>query len=306
MDMLERNVADVRFLQAVRTGEVREVEEIIQAYAPRLGGKAVLVHSLCHEGHHPISAMFRARVDPEIIRTFIEEYLGEEFVKPVASYYHHRIRRADPEELELEMVEEGVIERLLADTRLQRQAAQTWAKLAFIPFVGFLFWHASNHHVPLFWSSTVGFVFAFLGILPHPKMRRLALREAVHEYQEYLFLFPLFLSITMLTAVGFFDQVQVAIEQGVETLGHAQVAAIQFLGAGLLSAMLDNNVVADFASRAIHGMPDMFVFAAAQITGYAAGGSLTHIGSAQSVVAFAYILRYIDPDFTPFGWISAM
>lgn len=50
----------------------------------------------------------------------------------------------------------------------------------------------------------------------------------------------------------------------------------------------------------------MFLFAAAQIAGYATGGSLTHIGSAQSVVAFAYILRYIGPNFTPLGWIRAM
>jgi hypothetical protein len=137
-------------------------------------------------------------------------------------------------------------------------------------------------------------------------MRKLALREAAHEYKEYLFLFPLFLSITMLTAVGFFDQLKVAIEQGVATLGHGHVAVIQFIGSALLSAILDNNVVADFASRAIYGMSDMFLFAAAQIAGYATGGSLTHIGSAQSVVAFAYILRYIDPHFTPLGWIQAM
>ncbi|MDC4224278.1 MAG: hypothetical protein MPW15_08635 [Candidatus Manganitrophus sp.] len=110
----------------------------------------------------------------------------------------------------------------------------------------------------------------------------------------------------MLTAVGFFDQLKGAIEEGVDLLGPAHVAVIQFLGSGLLSAVLDNNVVADFASRAIHGMPDMFLFAAAQIAGYATGGSLTHIGSAQSVVAFAYILRYVDPSFTPLGWIRAM
>ncbi|MGH8008370.1 MAG: hypothetical protein ACREQ3_15350, partial [Candidatus Binatia bacterium] len=151
-----------------------------------------------------------------------------------------------------------------------------------------------------------GFAVAFLGIAPHAKMRRLALHDAAHEYKEYLFLFPLFLSITMLTAVGFFDQMRTAIEQGVEAIGHAHIAVIQFIGSGLLSAILDNNVVADFASRAIDGMAHMFVFAAAQIAGYATGGSLTHIGSAQSVVAFAYILRHIDPHFTPLSWVKAM
>lgn len=145
-----------------------------------------------------------------------------------------------------------------------------------------------------------------LGILPHQKMRRLALREAAHEYKEYLFLFPLFFSVSLLTVVGFFDQMKGVIEHGVAVFGQANMAVIQFVVSGLLSAILDNNVVADIASRAIHGMPDMFLFAAAQIAGYAIGGALTHIGSAQSVVAFAFILRNLDPHFTPFDWVRAI
>ena len=46
-------------------------------------------------------------------------------------------------------------------------------------------------------------------------MRTLALREARHEYAEYYFLFPLFLSITLLTKAGFFDQLQSLIQQGI-------------------------------------------------------------------------------------------
>lgn len=306
LDILERNIADVRFLQAKRKGEVQEIEDRFREYAGRLGKKRAEVETLYHEGHHPISAMIRAGVDQKTVYAFIEDFLGEEFVAPVISYYQHRKKRGIPEEREESLREAGVIERLLEDTRIQKNAAQRWGKLAFIPFLGLLFWHARNHDVPLFLSSIAAFAFALLGILPHTKMRKLALREGIHEYKEYLFLFPLFLSITMLTAVGFFDQMKVAIEQGVEHLGHAHVAVLQFVGSGLLSAILDNNVVADFASRAIHGMPDMFLFAAAQIAGYATGGSLTHIGSAQSVVAFAYILRYIDPRFTPLDWIKAM
>ena len=44
----------------------------------------------------------------------------------------------------------------------------------------------------------------------------------------------------------------------------------------------------------------------AQIAGYAAGGCWTHIGSAQSVVAFAFIRKEIDVKFTPFDWIKSM
>lgn len=306
LDILETNIADVRFLQAVRKGETKEFEEMLKEYAGRFGDKGARVKALYHEGHHPISAMIRAGVDPETVKAFVSDFLGEEFVGPVISYYRHRQKQATPEERERESIEAGVIERLLETTRLQRLAAQFWGKLAFIPFIGLLFWHARDHDVPLFISAFAGFAVAVLGIWAHAKLRKLALREAAHEYREYLFLFPLFLSITMLTAVGFFDQLRAAIEQGVALLGRGHVAVIQFLGTGLLSAILDNNVVADFASRAIYGMADMFLFAAAQIAGYAAGGSLTHIGSAQSVVAFAYILRYVDPGFTPLGWIKAM
>lgn len=306
LDILEQNIADVRFLQAARRGEVKEIEDRFKEYADRFGEKAAEVEALYHEGHHPISSMVRAGVDQKTVHAFIEEFLGEEFVAPVRAYYTHRKKRGVPEEKEEALREATVIEQLLADTRVQRSAAQTWGKLAFIPFLALLFWHARNHDVPLFISSMAAFAFALLGILAHTKMRKLALEEGIHEYKEYLFLFPLFLSITMLTAVGFFDQLKAVIEQGVEQMGHAHVAVIQYVGSGLLSAILDNNVVADFASRAIHGMPDVFLFAAAQIAGYAAGGSLTHIGSAQSVVAFAYILRYVDPSFTPLGWIKAM
>ena len=86
-------------------------------------------------------------------------------------------------------------------------------------------------------------------------MRALSLREASHEYAEYYFLFPLFLSITLLTKAGFFDQIQNVIRDGTESLGPSHVAFGHFVGTSLLSASLDNNVVADFASRALHGLP---------------------------------------------------
>lgn len=306
LDVLETNIADVRFLQAARKGATKEIEKMLKEYAGQFGEKAARVETLYHEGHHPISAMIRAEVDPETVRKFVIDFLGEEFVDPAISYYRHRKEDALPTEREQELIDAGIIERLLETTRLQRQASQFWGKLAFLPFIALLFWHARNHDVPLFLSSFAGFAVAVVGIASHRKVRRLAFHEAAHEYREYLFLFPLFLSIAMLTTVGFFGLLRTGILHGVEMLGEAHVAVLQFLGTGLLSAILDNNVVADFASRAIDEMPQMFLFSAAQIAGYATGGSLTHIGSAQSVVAFAYILRYIDPHFTPAGWIQAM
>jgi hypothetical protein len=139
-------------------------------------------------------------------------------------------------------------------------------------------------------------------------MRRLALREARAEYAEYYFLFPLFLAITLLTSAGFFEGMRGLIETGVATLGQAHVAVIQFLGSTFLSAILDNNVVADFASRGLHGFDvDLLrLFAMAQIAGYALGGCWTHIGCAQSVVAYAFIQRDLDKHYTPVQWIREM
>jgi hypothetical protein len=45
------------------------------------------------------------------------------------------------------------------------------------------------------------------------------------------------------------------------------------------------------------------LFAMSQIAGYALGGCWTHIGCAQSVVAFGFILRGIDARYTPLQWI---
>jgi Na+/H+ antiporter NhaD/arsenite permease-like protein len=50
----------------------------------------------------------------------------------------------------------------------------------------------------------------------------------------------------------------------------------------------------------------MHLFAMAQIAGYAVGGCWTHIGSAQSVVAFAFIRRDVDEHYTPVNWIKDM
>jgi hypothetical protein len=159
--------------------------------------------------------------------------------------------------------------------------------------------------VPLFLASFAAFAAALPGIARIPKMRRLALTEARLEFSEYYFLFPLFLSMTLLTTAGFFDVMQSLILQGIATLGQGHVAFAQFLGSTFLSAILDNNIVADFASRGLHGLSlnVLQFFAMAQIAGYALGGCWTHIGCAQSVVAYAFIQRDVDAHYTPVQWI---
>ena len=98
------------------------------------------------------------------------------------------------------------------------------------------------------------------------------------------------------------------IANGVRMIGHSNMALAQFFGSTFLSAILDNNVVADFASRALRGLDlsVLHLFALAQIAGYAVGGCWTNIGSAQSVVAFAFIKRNIDEYYTPVQWIKEM
>jgi Na+/H+ antiporter NhaD/arsenite permease-like protein len=91
-------------------------------------------------------------------------------------------------------------------------------------------------------------------------------------------------------------------------VGYSTMALAQFFGTTFLSAILDNNVVADFASRALRDLDlsVMYLFAFAQIAGYAVGGCWTNIGSAQSVVAFAFIKRNVDEHYTPVQWIKEM
>jgi hypothetical protein len=203
--------------------------------------------------------------------------------------------------------EKSVDEALHALARRRRRAQKIGA-FALVPFIAMLVWHGANHNVPLFFASFAGFFAAFIGIANIPRMRSLALREARHEFAEYYFLLPLFFSITLLTTAGFFDHLQNLIHRGIEIIGYAHVAFAQFLGCTFLSAILDNNVVADFASRALHRLDVsvLHLFAMAQIAGYAVGGCWTHIGSAQSVVAFAFIRRDVDERYTPMQWIKEM
>ena len=98
------------------------------------------------------------------------------------------------------------------------------------------------------------------------------------------------------------------LHQGLGFMGAFPVAWLQFLGSTFLSAILDNNVVADFASRAITRLDvsTLHLFSMAQIAGYALGGCWTHIGCAQSVVAYSFIQTDVDEHFTPVQWIREM
>jgi hypothetical protein len=304
MDVLDSNAQDVRFLQAMRHGEVLTPIEFVENHAGELGGKTDPVVERLREGESIGVALVREEVTEVTRRELLGRFLSEDLAESLDNHY---VLQAVGDQAGA-LAAQRQVDRTLAASARRRKIAQRLGALALIPFIGMLVWHGLDHRVPLFLASFAGFFVALLGIAAIPKMRALSLSEASHEYAEYYFLFPLFLSITLLTEAGFFDQIQYLVRHGTETLGPSHVAFAQFIGSSGLSAILDNNVVADFASRALHGLPVdvMHLFAMAQIAGYALGGCWTHIGSAQSVVAFAFIRRDIDEDYTPVQWIKEM
>ena len=169
--------------------------------------------------------------------------------------------------------------------------------------------HGVYHDVPLFLASFAGFFAALPAIARIPKMRALALREARHEYAEYYFLFPLFLSITLLTTAGFFDGMQSSLPHGIDTLGHVprRVRAVPRRDVSLRHPRQQRRRRLRVARRCTGSTSrSLHLFAMAQIAGYALGGCWTHIGCAQSVVAYAFIQRDLDEHYTPVQWIREM
>ena len=304
MDVIDANAEDVRFLQATRHGEVLTPIELIEGHERELGDKTDAVLERLRAGESLGIALVHENIAEPMRKKLLGHFVSEELADALDR--HYVLDAAGDHQGAL--AAEKTVDDTIANSARRRQRAQKIGALALVPFVGLLIAHGLNHNVPLFLASFAGFFVALLGIINITKMRALALREAKHEYAEYYFLFPLFLSITLLTKAGFFDALQSLIHQGIEALGHGHVAIAQFLGCTFLSAILDNNVVADFASRALHGLDIsvMHLFAMAQIAGYALGGCWTHIGSAQSVVAFAFIRRDVDEGYTPVQWIKEM
>lgn len=302
MDVIDANAEDVRFLQASRHGEVLSSIELVESRGEQLGEKVDPVVARLRHGESLGIALVHENVAPETRRQLLGHFVSEELAEALDR--HYVLDAVGDHRGALES--EKIVDSTIASFAKQRRWAQKIGALALLPFIGFLVAHGINHNVPLYLASFVAFCVALIGIANIPKMRVLALREARHEFSEYYFLFPLFLSITLLTKAGFFDVLQLLIHDGIEVLGPGHVAFAQFLGCTLLSAILDNNVVADFASRALERLDItiMHLFAMAQIAGYALGGCWTHIGSAQSVVAFAFIRREVDEGYTPIHWIK--
>ncbi|HTL03481.1 MAG TPA: hypothetical protein VL243_14695 [Vicinamibacterales bacterium] len=304
MDVLDANAEDVRFLQATRHGEVLTPIELVEGHAEFLGDKVTDVLQRLSSGIPLGTALVKADVPLNTRLTLLGHYVTDELADSLDRHY---VLDVLGDEEGAMRAEQWIDDTLAASAQLRRRA-QFYSAVALLPFIAMLIAHAAYPAVPLFLASFAAFGVAIIGIVRIPRMRALAMREGRAEYAEYYFLFPLFLSITLLTQAGFFDEMERLIQYGLQTVGHFPVAWSQFVGATLLSAILDNNIVADFASRALHNLdlPTLHLFAMSQIAGYALGGCWTHIGCAQSVVAYAFICRDVDERYTPLQWIREM
>jgi hypothetical protein len=301
MDVIDANVADVRFLQATRHGEVLTPIELIEGHAAALGDAADRLLARVRRGESLGIALVREAVPEPTRKQLLGHFVSEDLADALDR--HYVLDTAGDHDGALSAAR--AVDKVVDDLGMKRRNAQRFGGLAIIPFAVMLILHGIEPRVPLCAASFAGFLFALPAIADIPRMRRLAWREARTEYAEYYFLFPLFVSITLLTAAGFFDRIEAVVRHGVTALGPSHVAFGQFMGSTLLSAILDNNIVADFASRGLPNLelPLLHLFAMSQIAGYAIGGCWTHIGSAQSVVAYAFIRRDVDAGYTPVGWI---
>jgi len=302
-DILDTHNADVRFLQASRHGEVFTPLEFVESQQDLLEKHYIPVHERVLEGEPLGQALIREEVPLVIRKQLLGHFVSEDLSQVLEDHYQaviHRQHSSEHAETEIRRAIEGI--------SLERRHAQMIGLVAFIPFIVLLILHGFFEAIPLFFTSMVGFVVAYAGIYGIPKMRKLILREAWQEYKEYLFLFPLFIGITLLQKTGFFDVMAHLLKEGIAQYGISHMAYVQYWGACILSAILDNNIVADFASQALHGLSKgtIHLFSMAQIAGYAVGGCWTHIGCAQSVVAYAFIRKEISPRYTPVQWMKSM
>ena len=303
LDVLDAHAANLRFFQAMRHGEVVTAIELLEKNETEMGEVVSdRVQERVRHGDSLGVALIRESVPEEMRKRILGEFASEDLADSLDQHYA-LIAIGDKEGAHRQ---ERAVCQALRQLAPRQANAQRMGIAGLVVFIGCLLWHAGDHRVPLFVASFAGFFVSLLGIVRIPRIRQLAFREARHEYAEYYFLFPLFLSIALLTKVGFFERFQALLQTGTEMVGTGHIASAQFLGGTLMSALLDNNVVADFGSRALLGFDVSLVhlFAMAQIAGYAIGGCWTHIGSAQSVVAYAFIGNEVDEKYTPIRWIK--
>jgi hypothetical protein len=190
--------------------------------------------------------MVRERVSPAVRQSLLGHLVSDDLAESLDRHYvqeaagdHDGARRA-----------EELVDRALASMARVRRRAQALGALALAPFVGLLVLHG----IPLFLAS--------FAALPWRRSELSGFRTCAPwrgampggNTPSTTSCFPLFLSVTLLSNAGFFARWQDLIRHGSETVGLPHVAFAQFLGCTVLSALLDHNVVADFASHGLHNL----------------------------------------------------
>lgn len=212
MDVIDANAADVRFLQAARHGDVLIAVELVEAHAGPADPWGERVIARIRRGEPLGMALIHEDVPQATRRLLLGHFIAEELADGIDRHYVFEAS----EEYEAAFYARQAVDDVLASMAGVRQRAQRIGAFAIAPFVGLLVLHGIHHEVPLFLASFAGFLCALPGIAGLPKMRSLAMREARQEYAEYYFLFPLFLSISLLTTAGFFEGMHGLIQQGMK------------------------------------------------------------------------------------------
>lgn len=301
LDVFVQNDATVRFLQAMDHGTALDPEAVVRLHLEGAQLDSVLAN--LRSG----MVLGKALVEAKIAREAQVQILGA--FSGGADRGEALVDHYDPEKSLLERKAAAQrFYKLIYNPAMLRLKARGWAVGGFVVFLVLLIAHTLHHSIPVWLAPIVGAMIGYVG-LPRGPMRRLVQHQALHQMKEYIFLPPLFLSISLLGETHFFESFQPVFQRLIEVHGTFLPAEVQLFATTFLSALADNNVVAGAGAQFLTGLPlhHTWVFAMSQIMGYALGGCLTSIGSAQSILAMAFIRSHIEPDFSPKGWLrSAM
>ena len=243
---------------------------------------------------------------PEDTRTLLLGFfVAEELADSLDRHYVYDVAG----EYELALQAELAVDEVLAAMAKRRRSAQKIGALALLPFMAMLVVHGVYHQFPLFIAAFVGFLAALPAIGRIPRMRGLAPRRGPDDSAVSIF------SVSAVPVDYAADHGGVLRPHGVtdlrryEPLGHAPVALVQFLARRCFPPF-STTTSSPTLPRADCTMLDLNIvhlFAMAQIVGYALGGCWTHVGCAQSVVAYTFIQRDVDEHYTPMPvWMKEM
>lgn len=299
LDAIERNLANIRFLQSRDRGKAETEQELVLRLAETLGPYYAPVQHRMQDKDSLGAALVTAEVPRPLRLSLLREYVGENRAEALDDYF------VTSDQAGREAADRSFYLTLKPEAE-QRVVVRRYALVGLAAFVLMLLAHSQWHSIPLFSAPLVGGLIAWQGLRPFEQIRKLATHDGWHEVQEYLFLVPIFLSISLIAQAGGFSSVEALFLSAAQDGGALGLALSQFAASAVLSAFLDNNVVADIGSRCLGGLERsaLYLSATSQIAGYAVGGCATHVGSAQSVLCFAFIGKSIAPGYRPLDWVK--